>query len=48
METQDQRKLKQNASHNSSDIAYKSFMNPYKKCTKKSYLFLVTDATLVF
>ena len=34
------------ASHNSSDIDFKDFMNLYKKCTSKPYSFLVIDATL--
>ena len=34
------------ASHNSSDIDFKDFMNLYKKCTAKPYSFLVIDATL--
>ena len=40
------RVLKQTASHNSSDIDFKNFVNLYKKCTKKPYSFLVIDATL--
>ena len=39
--------LKQIASHDSSDIEFKDFMNLYKKCTKKPYSFLVTDASLL-
>ena len=38
--------LQQMASHNSSDIDFKDFMNLYKKCTAKPYSFLVIDATL--
>ena len=30
----------------SSDIDFKDFSNFYKKCTAKSYSFLVTDASL--
>ena len=33
--------------NHSSDIDFKDFMNHYKKCTAKPYLFLVIDATLV-
>ena len=32
--------------NNSSDIDFKDLMNLYKKCTAKSYSFLVIDATL--
>ena len=39
--------LKQIASHDSSDIEFKDFMNLYKKCTKKPYSFLVIDASLL-
>ena len=39
-------KQEQMASHNSSDIDFKDFMNLYKKCTAKPYSFLVIDATL--
>ena len=38
--------LQQMASHYSSDIDFKDFMNLYKKCTAKPYSFLVIDATL--
>ena len=38
--------LQQMASHNSSDIDFKDFMNLYKKCTAKPYSYLVIDATL--
>ena len=38
--------MKQIASHDSSDIDFKDFMNLYKKCTEKPYSFLVIDATL--
>ena len=34
------------ASHHSSNIGFKDFMNLYKKCTAKPYSFLVIDATL--
>ena len=32
--------------NNSSDIDFKNFINPYKKCIAKPYSFLVIDATL--
>ena len=38
--------LQKTASHNSSDIDSKDFMNLYKTCTAKPYSFLVIDATL--
>ena len=34
------------ASHHSSDIDFKDFLNLYKKCTAKPYSFLVIDSTL--
>ena len=38
--------LQKIASHISSDIYFKDFMNLYKACTAKPYSFLVIDATL--
>ena len=38
--------LQQIAFNHSSDIAFKDFMNLYKKCTAKPYYFLVIDATV--
>ena len=38
--------LKQITSHILWDIDFNDFLNLYKKCTKKPYLFLVIDATL--
>ena len=38
--------LQQITFNHSSDIDFKDFMNPYKKCTAKLYPFLVIDATL--
>ena len=38
--------LQQNASNHSSDNDFQDFMNIYKKCTGKSYSFLVIDTTL--
>ena len=38
--------LQQIAFNHSSDIAFRNFMNFYKKCTAKPYSFLVIDTTL--
>ena len=38
--------LQQIAFNHSSDINFKDFINLYKKCTAKSYSFLVVDAIL--
>ena len=38
--------LQQITFNGSSDIVFKDFMNLYKKCTAKTYSFLVIDATL--
>ena len=46
MTISNKRKLQQTAFSHSSDIAFKDFMNPYKKCTAKPYSFLVIGATL--
>ena len=46
MKTTNKQELPKIASHNSSDINFKDFMNLYKKCTAKPYSFLVVDATL--
>ena len=40
------RELQQTALNHSSDINFKDFINIYKKCTAKSYSFLVNDTTL--
>ena len=40
------RELQQIAYNLSSDIGFNNFMNLYKKCTAKSYSFLVINATL--
>ena len=45
MKIPNKQKLKQIASHNSSDTDFKDFMNLCKKCTAKPYSFLVIDAT---
>ena len=40
------RELQQIAFNHSSYIDFKDFMNLYRKCTAKTYYFLVIDATL--
>ena len=40
------REFQQIAFNHSSDIDFKDFMTLYKKCTKKSYSFLVINAVL--
>ena len=37
--------LQEIAFTNSSEIDFKGFMNPYKKCTSKPYSFLVTNTS---
>ena len=46
MKITNKQELKQTASHNSPDIDFQDFMNLYKKCTEKSYSFLVIDNTV--
>ena len=46
MEITNKRDLQQIAFNHLSDIVFQDFMNLYKKCTAKSYTFLVTDTTL--
>ena len=46
MKIPNKRELQQIAINNSSDINTKDFINIYKKCTDKSYSFLVNDTTL--
>ena len=46
MKIPNKQQLQQIALNHSSDIDFKNFMNLYKKCTAKSYPFLVIDATL--
>ena len=46
MEIPNKRELQQIASNHSSDIDFKNFMKLYKKYTKESYSFLVSDTTL--
>ena len=40
------RELQQTTFNHSADIGFQDFMSLYKKCTAKSYLFLVNDTTL--
>ena len=46
MKIPNKRDLQQIAFSHSSDIDFQDFMNLYKKCTGKSYSFLVIDTTL--
>ena len=46
MKTPNKRELQQIAFNHSSDIEFRDFLNPYKKCTEKSYSSLVIDSTL--
>ena len=46
MKIPSKRKLQQVAFNHSSDIKFQDFMNLYKKCDAKPYLFLVTDTSL--
>ena len=46
MEIPNKRELQQIALNHSSDISSKDFIKMYKKCTAKSYSFLVNDSTL--
>ena len=39
-------KASANYIYHSSDIDFQDFMNLYKKCTPKPYLFLLIDTTL--
>ena len=45
MKIPSKQELQQIAFNNSSDTAFKNFMNLYKKCTTKLYSFLVNDTT---
>ena len=38
-----ERELQQTAFNHSSDIYFQEFMNFYKKCTEKPYIYLVID-----
>ena len=46
MKIPNKRELQQITFNHSLDIGHQDFMNLYKKCTAKPYLFLVIDATL--
>ena len=46
MKIQNKRELQQIALHHLSDIDFKDFKKNYKKCTAKSYSFLVIDKSL--
>ena len=46
MKIPNKRELQQIAINHSSDIDFKDFIKTYKKCTDKSYSFLVNDTTL--
>ena len=46
MKIPNKRELQQIALNHSSDIDFKGFIKVYKKCTDKSYSFLVNDTTL--
>ena len=46
MRIPNKRKLKQIASHISSDIDFNGLMNLYKRCTSKLYSFFVIHPTL--
>ena len=46
MKIPNKRELQQIAFNHLSNINFKDFVNPYKKCTAKPYSFLVIDVTL--
>ena len=46
MKISSKRELQQISSNNSSDIDFQNFMNLYKKCTAKTFSFLVNESTL--
>ena len=46
MKIWNKRELQQIAFNHSTDIDFQDFMNLYKKCTAKTYSFLVIDTTL--
>ena len=46
MKILNKRELQQIAFNHSTDIDFQDFMNLYKKCTAKTYSFLVIDTTL--
>ena len=45
MKIPNKQKLQQISFNNSSDSDFKDFINLYKKCTTKSYYFLVNDTS---
>ena len=47
MKTLNKRGLQQTASKHSSDIDFNDFIKIYKRCTAKTYYFLVNDTTLL-
>ena len=47
MKLPNKRELQQVVVNHSSDNDFKDLLNPYKKCTVNSYLFLVNTTTLV-
>ena len=47
MKISSKRELQQIVFNHSSGIDFQNFINLYKKCTTKPYLFLVIDTTLV-
>ena len=46
MKIPNKQELQQSAFNHSSDIDFRDIINLYKKCTPKSFSFLVIDATL--
>ena len=46
MKTPNKTELQEILFNHASDIDFHDFKNPYKKCTEKSYFFLVIDTTL--
>ena len=46
MKISSKREIQQISSNNSSDIDFQNFMNLYKKCTAKTFSFLVNESTL--
>ena len=47
MKIRNKREFQEIAFNHSSDIDFQDFMNLYKKCSAKSYSFLVIDTTIV-
>ena len=46
MKIPNKRELQQTVFNHSSNIDFKDFLNLYRRCTAKPYLFFVIDATL--